>query len=231
MHKTDRIITRSRILPKDHIWFCLHTVFLSYLSHRKGFSRFRQAKVIYNPFDFAAIRQLAEAPCELASQDYLIHVGRLHENKQQDRLLKAHAENGIQAPLVILGKDSTAILRQLESLAQDQVLFKAFNTNPYPYIRHARMLILSSDREGFGDVLVEALICQTPAVSTRCPGGPVEILANDLSVGLADLSSASLAKIMRAVYDHPPAISSSHLNAYSIGTICQQYIDLALDTF
>ncbi|OZI13765.1 glycosyl transferase [Sodalis-like symbiont of Philaenus spumarius] len=266
LHKTDRIVARSLVLPRGRIWFCLHTMFsLGYLDHRKGFSRWlkrhkihalyqdrniiavsrgvledmcqafkvtpRQAEVIYNPFDFAAIRRLADVPCELAGQDYLIHVGRLHENKRQDRLLKAYAESGIQAPLVILGKGSDAMLRRLQSLAQDlqitdRVQFKAFNTNPYPYIRHARMLILSSDSEGFGNVLVEALICHTPAVSTRCPGGPVEILDGDLSVGLAELSSASLAKTMRAVYDRPPAILPSHLEAYEIATICRQYLAL-----
>ncbi|AHF78965.1 Putative lipopolysaccharide glycosyltransferase [Sodalis praecaptivus] len=267
LHKTDRIVALSRVLPRDRIWFCLHTMFsLGYLGHRTGFSRWlkrqkihalyqnrniiavsrgvlddmrqafnvmpRHAEVIYNPFDFSAIRRLAEAPCELAGQDYLIHVGRLHENKRQDRLLKAYAESGIQAPLVILGKGSDAMLRRLKSLAQDlqitdRVLFKAFNTNPYPYIRHARMLILSSDSEGFGNVLVEALICDTPVVSTRCPGGPEEILDGELSAGLAELSSVSLAKTMRAVYDRPPAISSSRLQAYEITTICRQYIALA----
>ncbi|MCR3755892.1 MAG: N-acetylgalactosamine-N,N'-diacetylbacillosaminyl-diphospho-undecaprenol 4-alpha-N-acetylgalactosaminyltransferase [Sodalis sp. Psp] len=268
LHKTDRIVARSRVLPQDRIWFCLHTIF-GYLSHRKNFSRWlkrqkihnlyqnrnivavsrdvledmrhafkvtpRQEKVIYNPFDFVVIRQLAEAPCELTNQDYLIHVGRLHENKRQDRLLKAYAASGIQTPLVILGKGNAAVLQQLKSLAQDlkitdRVLFKAFNSNPYPYIRNARMLILSSDREGFGNVLVEALICQTPVVSTRCPGGPVEILTGDLSVGLADLSSASLAKTMRVVYDNPPAIPSFHLEAYNIKTICQQYTALSQNT-
>lgn len=269
LHKTDRIVAHSRVLPRDRIWFCLHTIFLlSYLDKRKGFSRWlktkkihrlyqnrniiavsrdvlkdmhhtfnvtpRQEKVIYNPFDFTAIRQLAEEPCELASQDYLIHVGRLHENKRHDRLLEAYVESGIQAPLVILGKGSAAMMQQLKSLAHDlkitdRVLFKTFNTNPYPYIRHARMLILSSDREGFGNVLVEALICQTPVVSTRCPGGPVEILAGDLSAGLADLNSTSLAKTMRVIYNHPPVISPFHLHAYDVETICRQYIALIQD--
>lgn len=267
LHKTDRIVARSRVLSWNRIWFCLHTIFsLGYLGHRKGFSRWlkrkkihalyqnrniiavsksvlddmlkvfnvipNQAKVIYNPFDFAAIRQLAEAPCELAGQDYLIYVGRFHENKRQDRLLKAYAKSGIQAPLVILGKGSAAMLRQLKSLAKDlkiidRVIFKAFNSNPYPYIYHARMLILSSDSEGFGNVLVEALICNTPVVSTRCPGGPEEILDGELSAGLAELSSISLAKTILAVYNKPPPISSSRLQSYEITTICRKYIALA----
>ncbi|UVK79232.1 MAG: N-acetylgalactosamine-N,N'-diacetylbacillosaminyl-diphospho-undecaprenol 4-alpha-N-acetylgalactosaminyltransferase [Sodalis sp. Ffu] len=269
LHKTDRIVSRSRVLQRDRIWFCLHTMFsISYLEHRQGFSRWlkrqkihylyqkrnliavsrgvlediqqafnvtpRQAAVIYNPFDFTGIRQLAQAPCNLAGQDYLIHVGRLHKNKRQDRLLKAYAESGIQDPLVILGEGSEVILGRLKSLAHDlhiadRVLFKAFDTNPYPYIYHARMLILSSDSEGFGNVLVEALICQTPVVSSRCPGGPVEILGGELSAGLAEMSIGSLAATMRAIYYHPPAITPSSLMDYDISTICQQYTSLARD--
>lgn len=89
------------------------------------------------------------------------------------------------------------------------------------------MLILSSDSKGFGNVLVEALICDTPEVSTRCPGDLEEILDGELSTELAELSSVSLAKTMRAVYDWPPVISSSDLQSYELATICRQYISLA----
>ncbi len=64
-------------------------------------------------------------------------------------------------------------------------------------------------------------------VSTRCLGGPVEILARELSVGLADLSSASLAKTMKIIYSCPPAILPTHVQPYEIGMICQQYIALS----
>lgn len=192
----------------------------------------RRAVIIYNPFDFAVIRKLARVPCDLAGQDYLIHVGRFHENKRQDRLLKAYAKSGIKAPLVILGKGSDIILQQLQSIAHNlqitnRVLFKTFNNNPYPYINHARMLILSSDSEGFGNVLVEALICQTPVVSTRCPGGPIEILSGELSAGLSEMNITSLAETIQMIYHHPPTINISCIMPYEIDNICQQYVALA----
>ncbi len=47
------------------------------------------------------------------------------------------------------------------------------------------MLVLSSDSEGFGNVVVEALLLHTPVASTRCPGGVTEILTGELARGLA----------------------------------------------
>ena len=48
--------------------------------------------------------------------------------------------------------------------------------NPFPFIRTADLLVCPSRSEGFGRILVEALILETPVLATACPGGPVEIL-------------------------------------------------------
>ncbi len=71
----------------------------------------------------------------------------------------------------------------LESLVQklgvaEDVIFPGFVANPYAYMAQARVLVLSSAWEGFGNVLVEAMAAGTPVVSTDCKSGPSEILAN-----------------------------------------------------
>lgn len=188
--------------------------------------------VIFNPFDFNEIKRLSLEPCPLAGEDFLVHVGRFHETKRHDRLLEAYAQSGIQAPLILLGQGSPAMKEKLYRLSEqlgvsDRVRFEGFQRNPYPWIHHARMLILSSDSEGFGNVLIEAMSCGTPVVSTRCPGGPASILTGDLSRGLSEMNATSLAEKMREIYDNPPDLHQLDLSIYSLSVICQRYLQLA----
>lgn len=266
LHKTDRIVARSKRLKNRNLWFCLHGVFsASYLGNKKGLSRwlktqkinrvYQQQRIvgvshavgqdlidtfgvtpaklctIYNPFDINDIREKAQAPCDIAGEDYLIHVGRFHQAKRHDRLIEAYAESGIDAPLVLLGQGNAEQESRLRDLAKragvaDRVLFKGFQANPLPWIKHARLLVVSSDSEGFGNVLVEALILNTAVVSTRCPGGPVEILIGNLQSGLSELNSHDLARAMQTIYHHPPDIDSNQLARFDANTICEEYRSL-----
>lgn len=266
LHKTDRIVSRSRVIPHQKVWFCLHGVMsASYLGHRTGLSRWlkrrkiqgvyqgknitgvshfvtddlcqqfavrpAQQKVIYNPFDFGAIRAAALDTVPLPTKSYLLHVGRFHTVKRHDRLLRAYALSGLTAPLVLLGEGSESARHSLQTLAKElniaeRVIFQGFDPNPYRWIRHARQLILSSDSEGFGNVLVEALICGTQIVSTRCPGGPAEIMTGAYAAGLADLTPESLARAMITIDQHPVTIDPASLQSYRLDVICGQYLSL-----
>lgn len=266
LHKTDRIVARSKTLRTHNLWFCLHGVFSSsYLGHRKGVDRWlkqqkikhvyqgrnivsvsdavgldlveqfaiqpAQRKTIYNPFDITALRNAAEAPCEMAGQDYIIHVGRFHPGKRHDRLIEAYAQSQISAPLVLLGQGKPEQEQRLRALAErhgvaERVIFKGFQSNPLPWMKHARMLVLSSDSEGLGNVVIEALIVGTPVASTRCPGGVPEILTGTLAQGLADLNSPALAQAMQSIYTNPPIIEQAGLNKFSVDEVCRQYLQL-----
>lgn len=188
--------------------------------------------VIHNPFDIDSIQQLALQPCEMQGQDYLIHVGRFHEHKRHDRLLRAYAKSGIQAPLIMMGNGDEQQISRLKTLAAglglsgENVIFRSFVPNPYPWIKNARLLVLSSDCEGFGNVLVEALICRTPVVSTHCPGGPAEILTGELARGLANMNDDDLAKTMADIYNHPPELDPQAIDAFGITSICHRYLAL-----
>ncbi|VFP85841.1 glycosyltransferase [Candidatus Erwinia haradaeae] len=190
--------------------------------------------VINNPFQIQHILTQAAEKFNLPKTPYLIHVGRFHAHKRHDRLLLAYAKSGIKAQLVLVGSGTVQQINIIKKLAEklkiiERLIFIGFQRNPYPLIKHARMLILSSDSEGFGNVLIEALLCGTPVVSTRCPGGPVEILETaGIEDALTDLNSDALAEKMKKVYNFPPdPIDQKYLQIYDCKNICQQYLRLA----
>ena len=104
--------------------------------------------------------------------------------------------------LIILGTgplqaELTTLVKQLG--LTDAVDFAGFHTNALPFIRQADAFLLSSRCEGFGNVIVEALGCGTPVISTRCEYGPAEILDNGRFGLLVDVEDAAG---MAAQMDH-----------------------------
>lgn len=141
--------------------------------------------VIYNPCDVADIQRLAreevDHPWFREDVPVVLACGRLHQSKDYPLLLRAFQLIVKEEParLVILGQGEERA--NLEALAGElgiarQVAFLGFQQNPYKYMARARAFALSSSFEGFGLVLVEAMACGVPVVSTRCPTGPQEII-------------------------------------------------------
>ncbi|MFW6271975.1 MAG: glycosyltransferase, partial [Desulfosalsimonas sp.] len=93
-----------------------------------------------------------------------------------EKLRKKH-----DARLVILGEGPQR--EKLERLVQEMgmqndILLPGFVNNPYAYMARASLFVLSSDWEGLPGVLIQAMACGAPVVSTDCPSGPAEILEN-----------------------------------------------------
>ncbi len=161
---------------------------------------------IYNGFDLDAIRDGAARPEPgLPREPFVVHVGRFMPQKRHDLLLEAWRRAGLPHKLVLL----TAPSRDLDNLIaekgmKNQVLVAGFRPNPYPWMRAAELLVLSSDREGMPNVLVEALACGTRVVSTDCPSGPREVLRGELARWLVPPGdAAALAEALKAALAAP----------------------------
>lgn len=142
---------------------------------------------IYNPFDLGRIDELSrEDPghpwLSPGQPPVIIAVGRLMPEKDFPTLLRAFADlrRHLKARLLILGEGD--LRRELEDQAKqlglepDEFQMPGFVSNPYSYLSRASLFVLSSRWEGLPGVLIEALACGVPVVSTECRSGPKEIL-------------------------------------------------------
>ena len=111
----------------------------------------------------------------------ILSAGRLTTVKDHATLLRAFAETLRSRParLVILGvgPERENLLEMAERLEVSQYVdLPGFKINPFAYMSRAKVFVLSSLYEGFPNVLVQAMACGTPVVSTDCRSGPREIL-------------------------------------------------------
>ena len=164
-------------------------VFPSSEGVKEGLTRFgvdrEQMQVVYNPVSLSEIDEAASASPPDANTDSLptiITVGRLAYQKDHATLLRAFAiaRSRIDARLVLVGQgplhdELTALASELG--ISDRVIFAGWQQNPFAWMANADLFVLSSRFEGFGNVVIEAMACGLPVVSTDCPSGPSEILA------------------------------------------------------
>jgi glycosyltransferase involved in cell wall biosynthesis len=145
----------------------------------------KRVRIILNPIDLARIEKMAAAEDTNITwtSSTIINVGRLIDQKDQETLIRAFAKVRSRrvCRLVILGEGEkraalTALAENL-SVGSD-VLMPGFVTNPYSWMRKSALFVLSSKFEGLPTVLIEAMQCGTPVISTDCPSGPAEILEN-----------------------------------------------------
>ena len=148
----------------------------------------------------------------------MLAIGRPSYQKDYNMLLKAFAAVNAQRPvrLAIIGSTSDTkkrakTLDHLQSLADgfgfgERLAFLGWQQDPFPYIARAQLLVLSSRWEGLPNVLLEALACGTPIVSTDCPSGPHEILAGGKFGELVPVGDhAAMAAAILAPLANPPA--------------------------
>ncbi|MEO1019026.1 MAG: glycosyltransferase [Pseudomonadota bacterium] len=164
------------------------------MARRLGMDRAR-IHIIHQPAIGDNVDELASEPLDHPwfrpdEPPVLLSAGRFADRKDFPTLIKAFARvrRLRSCRLVILGNvfapDEDRIRRQAyQELADSLGCGEAFDmpgydNNPYRYMARAGVFVLSSQHEGMPNVLAEAMAVGCPVVSTDCPSGPREILAD-----------------------------------------------------
>ena len=161
----------------------------------------------------------------------LVTSARMVPQKDQVTLIRAFADvlKTREASLLLLGEGP--LRPEIESLAanlgiKDNVYFAGFVKNPLSYMKQADIFVMSSAWEGFCNVIVEALLCGLPVVSTDCPSGPAEILDNGaygalVPVGDSEAMGAAILKTLQ--FPHNGIMQKQRALEFSVEKICDQY--------
>lgn len=190
----------------------------------------RTHPVIPNPFDADTVRRLAnEQGCEVPTP-YLLHIGRISAEKRQDRLIRTYAATPQlqQHRLVFVGKEQDETkpgIPALQALAAglgvaNKVLFTGNLYNPFPLLKQAACLILCSDSETMGYVLLEAMALDIPMVSTATTGGK-EVLGNSFP-GLVQCN-AQLGSTIAAALASPQRFKKSLPADYDVDAVTDAF--------
>jgi glycosyltransferase involved in cell wall biosynthesis len=165
-----------------------------------------------------------------------VTAGRLVEMKDHRTLLRAFALHVRKQPARLMVLGNGPMLDELRGAASglgiaDDVDFAGFVPNTLPYMRAADAFVLSSRAEGFGNVLIEAMGCGTPIVSTDCPYGPGDILAHG-RYGLlvppqdAEALAHGMSRILAETGRWPAALLRTRANEFTYEACAEAYWNL-----
>ncbi|HNU60405.1 MAG TPA: glycosyltransferase [Aquaticitalea sp.] len=204
-------------------------------------------RVIHNPIDLDKIKAIEPNQSFFDPEKFnIITVGRMDIGKNHKMLIEAIHQ--LQNPLLRLyifgfGELENELQQLIVKLdIENQVFLMGFDANPYKYLKAADLFIFGSNHEGFPNVLLEAMACQLPILTTNCQSGPSEIMElkeekNDLMITdygiLVPIKNVELmAKGIDYFVTHKSFIESCKINGqkrikeFEKDKILKKYIDI-----
>lgn len=191
---------------------------------------------IYNPVVTPELLRQKDEPTDepwlKESVPVIVGVGRLTRQKDFENLIRAAAEvrKTTDVRLMILGEgeDRAKLEELVNSLGlNDYVKLPGFVANPFAVLSRAAVFVLSSRWEGLPTVIIEAIACGTPVVSTDCPSGPREILqAGRYGRIVPTEDSTALAAAILATLKDGKSIPSECLTPFKLDVVTEQYLEL-----
>jgi glycosyltransferase involved in cell wall biosynthesis len=196
-------------------------------------------ETIYNPVVNQGLLDKSREPLDhpwftAGAPPVILGVGRLTEQKDFATLIRAFARvrEKREARLVLLGEGR--LREELEELARhlgihEDVGMPGFVDNPFRYMARSAALALSSEYEGLPGVLIQAMACGCPVVSTNCPGGSEEVLDSGrfgqlVNVGDADALASALASTLSTPLDRDVLIRRAE--EFSVEQAVDNYLAL-----
>lgn len=207
------------------------------LAHGSGLPR-ALFTVLHNPAALGGVRAQMDCPVDLAfvPRPIFLTVGTLKRVKRQDLLIDAFARlpPDRKGTLCILGEgpERGALSAKVQALGlEGAVLMPGFIADPGPWYAASDVFVLSSDYEGFGNVIVEAMEYGLPIVSTDCVAGPSEILEGGRYGTLVPVGDTqALSDAMRAALVAPieKATLQARARDFGLDVVAERYLDLLI---
>jgi glycosyltransferase involved in cell wall biosynthesis len=197
--------------------------------------------VIRNPVVTPELLMMSEQPVDHpwfndGGAPIIMGMGRLTRQKDFPTLLKAFAEvvgeSDCRLMIIGEGRDRQPLRNLADELGvTEAVALVGFQSNPYSYLRHAGLFVLSSAWEGSPNALTEAMALGLPVVSTDCPSGPREVLAGGRIAPLVPVGDVeALSEAIRSVLESPAEAARMRqaVDAFNIASSSRQYLALLL---
>ncbi|QRM89553.1 glycosyltransferase [Lacinutrix sp. WUR7] len=199
----------------------------------------KKMHTVYNAFNFEEIEQKASEAntFEIENNNYIIFYGRIDDHhKNISLLLQAYKASKLpeqHIKLLILGNgdDYNKIVNYTKELQlENDVVFKGFTANPYPYVKNALFTMLTSRHEGFPMVIPESLALATPVIAVNCTSGPKEVIENrENGLLVENYDVNALADAMnsfifdKVLYQHCKANAKQSVEKFSVENISKDW--------
>jgi glycosyltransferase involved in cell wall biosynthesis len=189
--------------------------------------------IINNPVDTEGSLQLASAaeiPAKKAAFRF-VSVGRLSSEKGIDKALQILAtldNRDFEYRIIGEGKEREVLEKLAKTLGiEANVTFQGVQKNPFSWIKSADLLLLTSEFEGFPNVLLEAGSVGTASIAFACRGVSSEIISdgvNGFIVADGDLAAfkAAILRGCSTLFDRP-TIQDLTKERFGVAKIVDKY--------
>ncbi len=194
---------------------------------KKLFIKPKRIDVINSGYDFDEIKSKSNENIELNPKSYILNIGAFSEEKNHKMLLEVYKNLNTSLDLVLIGEGH--LKEEIKNLAKklkidSKVKFLGWKSNPYPYIKNAKLSLLTSTNEGLPGVAIESLVLNTPVVSFDSKGIR-DILKDEFSKFIA-VNKKELIEKTKIALNNYPKITEDLVNRFYYKNVAKKLKDL-----